>query len=167
MYFSDIFSDCDVCLFIIAVKRDQTYMTIMFSSYECGAWVISCALPYMTNVTISTFISQTFLSWVAKFHLRKPMVCLSHSSYGMPGLASLMNVSLWERCDFHVSFLGRYLSGNVWNRSSGSSMVDMGSHQTLWISPLPNNTWHSGTWWYSVTSSIDQTFHLIITLVRN
>ena len=54
------------------------------------------------------------------------MVCLSHSSYGMQGLAPLMNVLFCERRDFHVSFLGSGMSGNVLNRPSGSSMVDMG-----------------------------------------
>ena len=44
------------------------------------------------NMTTSTSISQTFRSWVEIFHLRQPMVFLSHSSYGMPGLAPLMNV---------------------------------------------------------------------------
>ena len=29
-----------------------------------------------------------------QFHIRQPMVFLSHSSYGMPGLASLLNVLL-------------------------------------------------------------------------
>ena len=61
--------------------------------YSCRSRVtVSCELPFTTNVTISTSISQTFRSWVAIFHLRQPMVFLSHSSYGMPGLAPLMNV---------------------------------------------------------------------------
>ena len=51
--------------------------------YFCRSRVtVSCALPFTTNVTISTSISQTFCSWVAIFHLRQPMVFLSHSSYG-------------------------------------------------------------------------------------
>ena len=53
---------------------------------------VSCELPFTTNVTIWTSISQTFRSWVAIFYLRQPMVFLSHSSYGMPGLDLLMNV---------------------------------------------------------------------------
>ena len=61
--------------------------------YSCRSRVtVSCALPFATNLTISPSISQTFRSWVAIFHLRQPMVFLSHSSYGMPGLAPLMNV---------------------------------------------------------------------------
>ena len=61
--------------------------------YSCRSRVtVSCELPFTTNVIISTSISQTFRSWVAIFHLRQPMVFLSHSSYGMPGLAPLMNV---------------------------------------------------------------------------
>ena len=61
--------------------------------YYCRSRVtVSCALHFTTNVTISTSISQTFRSWVAIFHLRQPMVFLSHSSYVMPELAPLMNV---------------------------------------------------------------------------
>ena len=60
--------------------------------YSCRSRVtVSCALPFTTNVMISTSISQTFRSWVAIFHLRQPMVFLYHSSYNMPGLARLMN----------------------------------------------------------------------------
>ena len=52
---------------------------------------VSCALPFTTNVTISTSISQTFGSWVAILHLRQHIVFyLTHRSYGMPGLAPLM-----------------------------------------------------------------------------
>ena len=128
--------------------------------YPCQpGGAVSCALPFMTNVTISTSISQTFLSWVAIFDLRQPMVCLSQSSYGMPGLAPLTIVSFWERCDFHVSFMGRDMSGNVWNRPLGSSMVDMGISSNIMKSPLPNVTWLSGTRSYTMTPSIDQTFH--------
>ena len=111
--------------------------------YSCRSRVtVNCTLPFTTNVTISTSISQTFHSWVAIFHLRQPMVFLSHSSYGMPGLAPLMNVLFLGRRDFHLSSSDRDMSWNVWNRPSESCMVD----QTLWSLPLPNVTWHSGTW---------------------
>ena len=42
-----------------------------------------------------------------------------------------------------------------------------GSHQTLRSLPLPNVTWHSGTWPYTVTPSIDQTLHLFAKLLPN
>ena len=42
-----------------------------------------------------------------------------------------------------------------------------GSHQTLWSLPLPNVTWHSGTWPYTMTPSIDQTLHLFTNLLPN
>ena len=54
----------------------------------------------------------------------------------MPGLPPFMNVLFLEQCDFHVSSLGRDMSGNVLNRPYVSSIVDMGSHQTLWSPPL-------------------------------
>ena len=42
---------------------------------------VSCALPFTTNVTISTSISPTFRSWAAIFHLHQPMVFLSPIRY--------------------------------------------------------------------------------------
>ena len=42
-----------------------------------------------------------------------------------------------------------------------------GSHQTLWSLPLPNVTWHSGTWPYTMTHSIDQTLHQFANLLPN
>ena len=57
---------------------------------------VSCALPFTTNVTISTSISQTFRSWVAIFNLRQSVTFLSHSSYGMPGLAPLSSKLLGQ-----------------------------------------------------------------------
>ena len=42
-----------------------------------------------------------------------------------------------------------------------------GSHQTLWSLPLPNITWHSGTWPYTMTPSIDQTLHPFANLLPN
>ena len=48
--------------------------------YSCRLRVtVSCALPFTTNVTISTSLSQTFRSSEAIFHLHQPMVLLSHS----------------------------------------------------------------------------------------
>ena len=39
--------------------------------------------------------------------LRPPMAFLSHNSSDTPGLAPLMNVLFWGRCDFPISFSGR------------------------------------------------------------
>ena len=42
--------------------------------YSCrSGGTVSCTLPFTTNVTISTSISQTFRSWAATFYLRQPM----------------------------------------------------------------------------------------------
>ena len=60
---------------------------------------------------------------------------LSHSSHGMPGLAPLMNVLFWGRRDFHLSSSDRDMSWNVWNRPSGSFMVDMGISSNIMKSP--------------------------------
>ena len=46
--------------------------------YSCRSRVtVSCELPFTTNVTISTSISQAFRSWVVIIYLRQPMVFLS------------------------------------------------------------------------------------------
>ena len=42
-----------------------------------------------------------------------------------------------------------------------------GSHQTLWSLPLSNVTWHSGTWPYTMTPSIDQTLQQFSNLLPN
>ena len=42
-----------------------------------------------------------------------------------------------------------------------------GTHQTLWSLPLPNVTWHSGTWPYTMIHSIDQTLHQFANLLPN
>ena len=43
----------------------------------------------------------------------------------------------------------------------------LGSHQTLLSLPLQNVTWHSGTWPYTMTPSIDQTLHQFANLLPN
>ena len=48
-----------------------------------------------------------------------------------------MNVLFWEWRDFRVSVSGRDMSGNVWKRPSGSSMVDMGISSNIIKSPSP------------------------------
>ena len=79
-----------------------------------------------TNEMISISTSQTFRSWVVIFHLRQPMEFLSLNLYDTPGLAPRMNVLYWGPGDFPVSYSNRDTSRNVWNRHSGSFMVDMG-----------------------------------------
>ena len=62
---------------------------------------------------------------------------LSHSSYGTPGLAPLMNVLFQGWRDFHLSSSDRDMSWNVWNRPSGSFMVDMGISSNIMKSSSP------------------------------
>ena len=127
-------------------------------------WICSCqsvgtvnlALPFTTWVTISISILQTFRSWVATSHLRPPMEFISHNSSDTPGLAPLMNVLFWGRCDFPISFSGRDMSRHVWNRLLGSSMVGTGiltnnmrfpspeCYTTFWRMAIYSDTFH---WW--------------------
>ena len=115
------------------------------------------------------FYTTNFPFLSSNFHFCQPMVCLSHNSYmyGMPELALLMNVLFRERCDFHVSFSGRDMTGNVWNRPSGSSVVDMGISSNIMNSPSPKCNMTLGTWSYTLLPSINQTFHWIVTLLPN
>ena len=55
-----------------------------------------------------------------------PMVSLSQSLYYMPGLATRMNVLLWGRHDFKISFSNRDTSKNTWNRHWRRFLEDTG-----------------------------------------
>ena len=87
---------------------------------------------------------------------------LSHNSSDTEGLTPLMNVLFCGRCDFPISFSGRDMSRNVWNRLLGSSMVGMGI--------LPNTRFPSpecytiGGWPYTVIPTIEETLHQFLTL---
>ena len=62
------------------VRLGRRRATFLLSTwiYSCRfRWTVSFALPFTTNVTISTPLSQTFNSWVAISHLRPPMVFIS------------------------------------------------------------------------------------------
>ena len=71
------------------------------------------------------------------------MAFLSHNSSDTTGFAPLMNVLFWGRYDFPKSFFGRDMSMNV---SKEVLWLVRGSYQTIWGSPLPNVTRHSGGW---------------------
>ena len=130
-------------------------------------WIYSCqlvgtvnfTLPFTTSVTILISILQTFRSWAATSHLRPPMAFLSHNSSDTPGLAPLMNVSFWGRCDFPISFRAGICKGTFEIVSKEVLWSVRGSYQTIWGPPLPNVTRHSGWWPSTVTPSIDQALH--------
>ena len=63
---------------------------------------------------------------------------MGYNSSDTPGLAPLMKVLFWGRCDFPIRFSGRGMSRNIWNRLLGSSMVSAEMLQTIWGPPLPN-----------------------------
>ena len=107
------------CIPLSLRSKTRRRATLLLPTWICScqsAGTVNFALPLTTNVTISISILQTFRSWVATSHLRPPMAFLSHNSSDTPGLAPLMNVLFWGRCDFPISFSGRDMSRNVWNR---------------------------------------------------
>ena len=76
--------------------------------YSCqSVGTVSFTLPFTTSVIILISILQTFRSWAESSHLRTPMAFLSHNSSDTAGLAPLMTVLFWGRCDFPISFSGR------------------------------------------------------------
>ena len=100
-------------------SKTRRRATLLLPTWICSCQLVGTVnfiLPFTTNVTISISILQTFRSWVATSHLRPPMAFLSHNLSDTPGLAPLMNVLFWGRCDFPISFSGRDMSRNVWNR---------------------------------------------------
>ena len=99
--------------FLLSMGRDSQLRTSLYDKRDDF------------NVRITNF---PLLS--SNIHLRQPMMFLSHNWYGIPGLALF-----WEQRDCYISFSSRDLSGNVWNRLSGGSMVDMGISSNIMKSP--------------------------------
>ena len=107
------------CIPLSLRSKTRRRATLLLPTWICSCQsvgTVNFILPFTTNVTISISILQTFRSWVATSHLRPPMAFLSHNLSDTPGLVPLMNVLFWERCDFPISFSGRDMSRNVWNR---------------------------------------------------
>ena len=88
-----------------------------------------------------------------KFYLKW---CI-HLSRSLLLYFDMINVLFWGPCEFHRSFSGRDISGNVFNRLLWSSMVDTEILLNN-ISPpplhLPNVTRHSGAWPYAGKTSL-------------
>ena len=79
-------------------------------------------------------------------------------------------------CRLILSLLDSFLYRNYWLPCFKHSFEIVpqevlwsiwGSHQTLCSPPLPNVRWHSGTWPYTMTPSIDQILHQFATLLPN
>ena len=92
---------------LTSTRRRATLMLLTWIYSRQSVWTGNFTLPFATCVTILISILQTFRSWAATSHLRPPMALLSHNSSDTPGLAPLMNVLFWGRCDFPISFSGR------------------------------------------------------------
>ena len=84
--------------------------------------MVNFTLRSTTNEMISIFTSQTFRSWVVIFYLRQPM-----------GVFISQLIRYARVCSLYECFIlrarrlsNRDTSWNVWNRHSGSFMVDKG-----------------------------------------
>ena len=95
--------------FTVRLSLSTTIVTKMIAKYQFLLILLAIifTLPFTTSVTILISILHTLHSWAATPHLRPPMAFLSHNSSDTPGLALLMNVLFWGRCDFPISFSGR------------------------------------------------------------
>ena len=74
------------------------------------------------------------------------------SSYDSPGLAPLMIVLFQGQLDFHISFSGKDMSGNVWNCLLGCSIVDLKLYcRYLYTRPcMINHIWGLKQLWLQV-----------------
>ena len=99
-----------VCISLNSRSKTRQRATLLLLNwiyfYRSGG-TVNFPLPFMTNVTISIFTSQIFRSWVPIFQPFPPMVSLFWSLYNMSGLAPRMDVLLWGRRDFQISFSNR------------------------------------------------------------
>ena len=116
----------------------------------------SCALPFMTNVTIPyhklSFPESQYSIFASLWcvYLTAYTVCqgllLLWVFYPESG-ATFMQASRAGICQGTFEIITQEVLWSIW-----------GSHQIMKSQP-PNVTWHSGTWSYTVTPSIDQAFH--------
>ena len=83
---------------LLSIGRDGQLRTSLYDKRD----------DFNFHITNFPFLSRNI-------HLRPPMAFLSHNSSDTPGLAPLMNVLFWGRCDFPISFSGRDMSRNVWS----------------------------------------------------
>ena len=90
-------------------STSASYLDFLLSIGRDGQLRIS----FTTSLGISISILQSFRSWLATSHRRPPMAFLSHNSSDKPRLSPLMNVLLWGRCNFPISFSGRDMARNV------------------------------------------------------
>ena len=136
------------CIPLSLRSKTRRRATLLFPTwiYSCqSVGTVNLALPFTTSVTISISILQTFRSWVATSHLRQPMTFISHDS------------SEYARaCTSYACFILRAVRlsnklpghGYVKERLKSSLMKFYGRYgdlyQTIWGSPLPNVTRHSG-----------------------
>ena len=121
-------------------SKTRRRATLLLPTLICSCQSVGTVIfahSFTTTVTLSISILKTFRFWVATSQLRPPMAFLSHNSSDTPGLAPLMNVLFWRRCDFPISFSGRDMSRNVWNRLQGSYMVGTGMSPDNMRSPSP------------------------------
>ena len=107
-------------------------------------------------MTFSISILHTSRSWVATCKLHPPIAFLSHNSSDTPGLALLMNVLFWGRCDFRISLFAGIFHGRFQIVSKEVLWSVRGSYQTIWDPPLPNVTRHSRWWPHTVTPSFEK-----------
>ena len=107
------------CIPLNLRSKSRRWATLLLPTwiYSCqSVGTVNFTLPFTTSMTILISILQIFRSWAATSHLRPPMAFLYHNSSDTPGLAPLMNVIFWGRCDFSISFSGRDMWSNVWDR---------------------------------------------------
>ena len=114
--------------------KNATKPSITCNDYDREG--LSAAHPLRQNDYFNTPIRNLpFLNSNIPSSPTYPMVCLSHSSYGMSVVAALMNVLFWERRDFLVSFSGRVISEKFDIVLQEVLRTILGSNQTLWSLP--------------------------------
>ena len=129
----------------------------------------SCALPFTTNVTI-----------LNNFHItNSPFLSSNIPSSPAYGVFISQLIRYARACSSYECFILRAArlsskllgQGYVMERLKSSLRKFYGRYGDLIkhyeVSLSPNVTWHSGTWPYTMTHSIDQTLHQFANLLPN
>ena len=143
-------------------KSDQSFRNVFFDREWRSAanfplrqmWRFQ--LPYHNFPFLSSNIpsSPAYGVFISQL-IRYARACSSYGCFILRA-ARLSSKLLRQGCHWTFEIVPQEVLWSIW-----------GSHQTLWSLPLPNVTWHSGKWPYTMTPSIDQTLHLFANLLPN
>ena len=149
------------------IRRRATPLLPTWIYYCRSGGMVSLALPLIYNKRHNFNFHITHFSFLSSNIPSSPAydVFISQLIQYVRACTCCECLIYWGQCDFHVSFSGKDMSGNVWNHPSGSSMVIIGISINIMKSKSSPKCYVTfWEWPYTVTPSIN---HYIVTSLPN